>query len=109
FRFSSTTAITFEVGAKLVRAGAQPDAIFRALYEQETLARLHLRGRILMRTKTELGGRLIHTAALKEDFEETGAVPSETEAAINLTLAVAGTEAAVIFVHTPDGKYKISF
>jgi phosphoesterase RecJ-like protein len=109
FRFASTTPTTFEVGAKLVRAGAQPDAIFRSLYEQETLARLLLRGRILGRTKTELGGRLIHTAALKEDFEETGAMPSDTEDVINLTLAVAGTEVAVILVHTPSGNYKISF
>jgi phosphoesterase RecJ-like protein len=109
FRFSSTTPTTFEVGAKLVRAGARPDAIFRSLYEQETLARLLLRGRILQRTKTELCGRLIHTAALKEDFEQTGALPVDTEDVINLTLAVAGTEVAVIFVYTPAGNYKMSF
>ncbi len=108
FRFASTTPATFEVGAKLVDAGAQPDAIFCLLYEQETLARLLLRGRILPRTRTELGGRLIHTAALKEDFEETGSLPRDTEDVINLTLAVAGTEVAVIFVDTPAG-FKISF
>jgi phosphoesterase RecJ-like protein len=109
FRFASTTPSTFEVGAGLVRAGARPDWIFRSLYEQETLARLLLRGRILVRTKTELGGRLIYTAALKEDFDETGALPVDTEDVINLTLAVAGTEVAVIFVYTPAGNYKISF
>jgi phosphoesterase RecJ-like protein len=109
FRFASTTATTFDVGAKLVRAGARPDDIFRSLYEQDTLARVLLRGRILARTKTDLGGRLIYTAALKEDFEETGALPIDTEDVINLTLAVAGTEVAVIFVHTSSGNYKISF
>jgi len=109
FRFASVTPTTFAVGGKLVAAGAQPDAIFRALYEQETLARLQLRGRILARAQTELGGRLIHTAALAADFVETGALPSDTEDVINLTLAVAGVEVAVIFVHLPSGGYKISF
>jgi phosphoesterase RecJ-like protein len=109
FRFSNTSPTTFEVGGKLVSAGAKPDMIFQSLYERETLARLRLRGKILTRTVTELGGRLVHTAALKEDFEETGAIPSDTEDIINLTLAVAGTEVAVIFVYQASGGYKVSF
>jgi phosphoesterase RecJ-like protein len=109
FRFSSTTATTFDAAAKLVRAGAKPDTIFRSLYEQETLARLRLRGKILTRAKTEMDGRLIHTAALKEDFEETGSIPTDTEDVINLTLAVKSTEVAFILVHTPSGNFKISF
>jgi phosphoesterase RecJ-like protein len=109
FRFSSTTATSFEAAAKLVRTGVRPDAIFRSLYEQESLPRLRLRGRILTRAKLELDGRLIHTAALKEDFEETGAVPTDTEDVVNLTLGVKNTEMAFILVHTPSGNYKISF
>ena len=52
---------------------------------------------------------LAHTAALKEDFEATGALGSDTEDVINLTLAVAGTEVAVILVEQPSGSFKISF
>jgi phosphoesterase RecJ-like protein len=109
FRFSSTTAGTFEVGAKLVAAGAKPDVIFQSLYERDTLARLQLRGRIIARATTELGGRLIHTVALKEDFEATGALPVDTEDVINLTLGVANTEVAVILVQQAAGGFKISF
>ncbi len=68
-----------------------------------------LRGRILARTQTELDGRLAHTAALKEDFEETGALPSDTEDVVNMTLAIAGTEAAFILVEQQTGGFKISF
>jgi phosphoesterase RecJ-like protein len=109
FRFSSTTGETFRTGAALVDAGAKPDELYRELYEQDSLARLRLIGRILARAESELNGRLIHTAVLREDFEATGALPSDTEDIVNLTLTVAGTEVAVIFVEQPDGRFKISF
>ena len=46
---------------------------------------------------------------LKEDFEATGALPSDTEDVVNMTLTVAGTQAAVIMVEQPTGGFKISF
>jgi len=109
FRFGSTTPNTFRCGAALIEDGARPAEIYNQLYEQDTLARLNLRGRILARAQAELGGRLVHTAVLKEDFEATGALPSDTEDAINLTLGVAGTQVAVILVEQASGGFKISF
>ena len=66
FRFNSTTGTTYRAGAELVDAGAVPSEIYAALYEQDSLPRLKLRGRILARTQTEMNGRLAHTAALKK-------------------------------------------
>lgn len=109
FRFGSTTSYTMRIAGKLIDAGANPAALYKDLYEQETLARVKLRGRILSRTETELDGRLVHTACLSEDFAATGAIPSDTEDVINLTLAVAGTQVAVIFVEQAAGGFKISF
>jgi phosphoesterase RecJ-like protein len=109
FRFGSTTGATLRYAAELIEAGAVPSEIFNSLYEQDSLARLQLRGRILARTATDLGGRLAYTAALAEDFEATGALPSDTEDVINMTLAIAGTEVAVIFVEQSNGGFKISF
>jgi len=109
FRFNSTSELTMRYAGDLIEAGAVPSEIYAAIYEQDSLARLQLRGRILARTKTELEGRLAHTAVLKEDFEATGALPSDTEDVINLTLGIAGTEAAVILVEQPAGGFKISF
>jgi bifunctional oligoribonuclease and PAP phosphatase NrnA len=109
FRFGSTTSYTLQCAAKLVDAGADPAAIYKDLYEQETLARLKLRGTILARTQVELDGRLAHTACLKDDFAATGALPSDTEDVINLTLGIKGTEVAVILVEQAEGGFKISF
>ncbi len=109
YRFGSTTSETYRYAARLVEAGADPAAIYNALYEQETLGRIKLRGQILARTTAELGGRLVHTYVLVDDFARTGSLPSDTEDAINLTLTVAGTEFAVIFVQQASGGFKISF
>lgn len=109
FRFASTSARTYEIAARLVAAGARPEQIYAQLYEQETLGRVRLRGLILGRLESEFGGRLVHTYVNREDYERAGAIPSDTEDAINLALAVAGTQVAVIVVEQPQGGCKISF
>ncbi len=109
FRFGSTTPETYRVIAQLVECGASPSAIYGDLYERDTIGRVRLRGRILSRTQEELSGQLVYTHVLKEDFSETGAVASDTEDAINLTLAIAGTQVAVIFVEQQTGGFKLSF
>lgn len=109
FRFGSVTSLTYKIAAKLMEAGASPPAIYRDLYEQDTVGRVKLRGTILSRTVTELDGRFAHTYVLKEDFDVTGALPADTEDAINLTLAIAGVEFAVILVEQATGGFKLSF
>lgn len=109
FRFGSATAGTYRTAARLIDAGANPAAIFRDLYEQDTLGRVRLRGLILARVATELGGRLAHTHVLQGDFAQTGALPSDTEDVINMALAIKGTEVAVILVEQSGGAFKISF
>ncbi|MCY2992822.1 MAG: DHH family phosphoesterase [Planctomycetota bacterium] len=109
FRFGSTNAGTYRAAAQLVEAGARPHEIFRELYEQDTLGRVRLRGVVLGRFESEQDGRLVHTYVLKEDFTQTGALPSDTEDAINMGLAIAGTQMAVIMVEQVVGGFKVSF
>lgn len=109
FRFGSTTSDTYRVIAELLDCGAVPAEIYGELYERDTLGRVRLRGRILSRTQSELDGKLVYTHVLKDDFAATGAVASDTEDAINLTLAITGTQVAVIFVEQQSGGCKMSF
>jgi len=109
FRFSSTTSETYQAVAELIDAGARPDQIYAQLYEQDTMGRVRLRGMILSRVESELDGRLVYTYVLRGDFEKTGALPSDTEDVINMTLAISGTEVAVIFVEQLSGGFKLSF
>jgi bifunctional oligoribonuclease and PAP phosphatase NrnA len=109
FRFSSTRADTLRLAARLVEAGARPDQLYKSLYENMSHSRLQLIGRALVHTRTELEGRLIYTWLSRADFDECGAIPSDSEDIINDTLAVGGTQAAVILVEQPKGGFKISF
>ena len=109
FRFASTSAGTLRVAARLTEAGAVPHRLYKEVYENDSPERLRLLGRAMARTQTELDGRLIYTWLTHEDFAESGAVPTDSEDIINLTLSVAGTEAAVILVEQPAAAVKISF
>ena len=109
YRFASAGSGTYRLAAKLIDAGASPPEIYGELYEQETRGRCRLRGVILSRLETELDGRLVHTYVLKEDFDKCGAVPQHTEDAINLSLAISGTEFAIILVEQKTGGFKLSF
>jgi len=108
FRFSSVQEKTFLALAKLVAAGAEPPAIFSALYEQHSLSRLHLRGRILDHVVSDLEGRLMSTHVTLQDFEETGANKTDTEDAINALHTVAGSVVAALFVELEEGVTKVS-
>jgi len=109
FRFQSAGSGTYRIGAKLIDAGADPAAIYRELYERDTLGRIRLRGEVLSRIRTEADGRLAHTYVRKDDFERVGAVPSDTEDLVNMCLEIDGAEAAVILVEQLTGGFKISF
>lgn len=109
YRFPSTTSETYRFAARLIDAGASPAASYAELYERETLGRVKLRGTVLARTEVEMDGRLVHTYIQRQDFEDTGALPTDTEDLINLTLEISGTEFAVIFVEQLTGGFKLSF
>jgi phosphoesterase RecJ-like protein len=109
FRFASTKPETLRAGAVLMEAGVKPFELYSLLYEQDTLARVNLIGRTLARAQTELNGRIVHTYIRQEDFRATGAAASDTEDIINMTLAIGGTQAAVILVELAAGGVKVSF
>ncbi|NDC53432.1 MAG: bifunctional oligoribonuclease/PAP phosphatase NrnA [Planctomycetia bacterium] len=109
FRFPNVSGESFRVAARLVDAGASPPAIYRELFEQDSIARLHLVGRTLAGARVSHGGRVIVSQVLQADIKEVQALPSDTEDLVNLTLAVKGTELAVILIEQPDGKIKTSF
>jgi len=109
FRFGSTSPTTLQCAAALVAADAKPAEIYASLYEQMTPGRLKLIGRTLASLELEVDGRLVVSRILREDFAATGALPSDTEDVVNMTLQIRGVEMAVIFVEQPRGGFKISF
>jgi phosphoesterase RecJ-like protein len=108
FRFACTRSSTYEVAGQLVAAGASPPEIFRQLYERDSLSRAKLRGIVLTRIILEMGGQVAHTYVRDEDFQQTGALRSETDDFINMALAIEGVGVAAMFTEHPVGTIKVS-
>ncbi|MCL2119269.1 MAG: bifunctional oligoribonuclease/PAP phosphatase NrnA [Planctomycetaceae bacterium] len=109
FRFSSVTDQTFAVAAELVRAGAKPHVIYNHLYEQMSAGKIRLIGRTLAKVELHLDGKLAFTSILLDDFAQSGAIPGDSEDIVNKTLAIGGTQMAIIIVEQQTGGFKISF
>ncbi len=108
FRFPSTRAATMRVIADLMERGAEPHVLYASLYEQRSLSRLHLAGRVLSRVKVDCDGQLAYTIVELKDLTATGASPVDTEGLVNECLAVRGTRAAFIASEQRNGMIKIS-
>lgn len=106
YRFSNVDARTLEVAARLVSRGVHPNEIYRELYERSSLARLKLHSVVLGRITLRFGGKLASTLVTRQDFVDTGALPSDTEELVNQCLTIEGTEAAYILVEQADGRIK---
>jgi len=109
FRFSSVTSKTFRTVARLIDAGVQIDAIYRELYEQESLGRIRLIGRTLAKTESYLDSQFLATWILLEDFEAAGAQSSDSEDIVNMLLQVRGGKMAILISELEDKTFKVSF
>ncbi|MBI3861641.1 MAG: bifunctional oligoribonuclease/PAP phosphatase NrnA [Planctomycetia bacterium] len=108
FRFPSTNRETMTTIAALIDAGIRPDVVYRQLYEQFTMARIKLVGRVLSRMMLDADGRLAWTYVTLVDYRETGAEPPDTEDLVNEGLTVGGVEAAFILIEQSNGNIKAS-
>jgi phosphoesterase RecJ-like protein len=108
FRFPSTTGDTMRTIGHLIDAGIQPAVLYRKLYEQYTLARIKLAGRVLTRMMLDCDGKLAWTFVTLVDYRETGALPPDTEDLVNECLTVGDVEAAFILIEQTNGNVKAS-
>ena len=109
FRFSAVTSRTMRIIGELMERGASPPTVFRELYEQASLARMHLVGRALQRMVLECDGELAFTTIPWADFVELKAISSDTEDLVNECLKISGTKAAFISIELPNHQVKVSF
>ena len=109
FRFSSTTSETMRTIGELIDLGAKPHLIYELLYEQHSLARLRLSGRILSRVTRSANGKLAYAWVSQSDFKETGTTPVDTEDLVNECLRIKGTHCAFIAIEQYNQRIKVSF
>lgn len=103
FRFSLTTATTFEVAADLVRRGACLDAIAEGVFGNKSLGSVKQRGQAIESLVLRLGGRV---AVLHLDLAAMSA--GEPDEVVNYGMMIQGVEVAVLLKERAPRCYRIS-
>ncbi len=111
FQYSNTDARALRFAADLVELGVRPNDVFLRVYENVPAAKARLLGRALGRIDARLGGRLVLTWLVRDDFDSIGAEDSFAEGVIDHLRAIAGVEVAALAKQPADPygpSYKVS-
>jgi phosphoesterase RecJ-like protein len=103
FQHSSTSAATFACCARLVEDGADPNAIYKLLFETRSLASLRLWARAIGAASPAAGGRALLALLTPEDFAATGASDDETDGIVDALRSVPGVDVAALVRPQRDG------
>jgi phosphoesterase RecJ-like protein len=108
FHFSHITSRTFEICRRCTEAGAQPEAIARAVYDSSTMGHLRLMGAVLHNLELEGGGRAALAALTLKLLDETGATHEDADGLINIPLSVKDIQAVAFFKEIAPNDFRIS-
>ena len=96
FMYENTTPEAHRMAAELIEAGVEPHPVYRRLYEDLPLRRLHLLQRALASVDRHDDGAITIAHLTKGDYEETGALETDSEGVVDHMRAVEGTAVAVL-------------
>lgn len=96
FSYSNTDASTLMLAARMVDAGAHPNEIYSAVYENRTAGAQALLARALGRITIANQGRVAYAWVTDDDYAETGALPPEGENLIDHVRALGGVDAVFL-------------
>ena len=108
FKFPNTVSRIYRIAADLIDAGANPNEIFRMLYQSYTPERMKLMVRMLDSMELHFDNRLATQFVMRKDFDETGSTGRDTENMIDECQKIASVEVAALFVELADGGFRCS-
>ena len=96
FMYENTTSEAHQMAAELIAAGVEPHKVYRELYEDLPFRRLQLLQRALASVERHDDGAMTVAHLTKTDYEETGALETDSEGVVDHIRAVEGTRVAVL-------------
>ena len=109
FHYSSISPRTFDVCRQLLEAGANPVAIARTVFDDNSVGRIRLSSAVLSSMDVDPSGRLATLLMTREMERRTGGRYDDTEGLINVPLTVREIRAVVLFKEAEPGVYRVSF
>jgi len=108
FRFPRTDPEIHAIVMKLIEAGADPVAIYSAVYENWSAGRMKLLGQALAGMETWYDGKVACMVCTQNMFKETGTTEVETDNFTNYPMSVKGVVVGIVINELHNGT-KISF
>jgi phosphoesterase RecJ-like protein len=96
FMYENTSPAAHRMAAELIDAGVEPHWVYRQLYEELPFRRLQLLQRALSSVERHDEGVMTIAHLTKRDYEETGALETDSEGVVDHMRAVEGTRVAVL-------------
>lgn len=108
FKHRGTTAQTFEMTARLVKAGADPTDLAKECYQSFSPSRFKLSQLAMQYLKFESNDSLAIFELTPDMFIQTGASSEDTEGIVESALAVKTVEVSVFFEFRQQDSLKVS-
>lgn len=103
FSYSNTDSATLRTAAEMVDAGAHPNDIYTAIYENRSAGAQQLVGIVLSRVTLANDGRVAYSWITNDDFAACRARPEEAENLIDFVRALGGVDAVLLAKVESDG------
>ncbi len=108
FHFSHITPRTFDICRRCVEAGADPTAISRAVYDNNSLGRVRLFGAVLNDMRLDASGQVATLVMDRAMAARCEGSYDDTEGLINFPLTVKTIQAVVFFKENGPDDWRIS-
>lgn len=107
FRYSSTTAKTFEMAQKLVAHGASPVAVAQHLYASNSLASVKLHAEAMSGLQLFFDNQVAQVKVPVEMLARNGATKEDADPLVDLARDIEGVRIAILFKQD-DGIWRVS-
>lgn len=108
FKFSSTTAKTHLVAAKLIEAGAQLEELNTRLFETKPRERMEAERIARNHLEYHLDGRCALIYLTRDEIEMSHVDPADLEELTGLPISIEGVQVGLTLRQQPGGSYRIS-
>jgi phosphoesterase RecJ-like protein len=108
FRYPRVDADMHRAVAHLLECGADPVALYSAVYDRWSNGRIHLLGETLAGLKLSAGGKIASVAITGAMLRKTGTSEEDTDNFTTYPMSIAGVSVGILFLEI-DGGVKVSF
>lgn len=108
FKYSNTTQETFAIAAELMKFKLDVWQVALNCFETYSLGRMELLKRVMNTLVIHESKKIATIVVQKKDYQESGALPEDTEGFINFPRSIEGVEVAAAFKEVEPGQFKVS-